>query len=312
MQAFSRFGKQVLRPAYGRRFAGILEGGAVVKLGALAAAGALGTAGYFAMKGPSVDIEAIKEEIRERLDNDNWDDGSYGPVLVRLAWHSSGTYCKNTKTGGSEGAAMRFPAEGGWDANAGLDHARAWCEPIKEKFPEISYSDLWILCGNTAIEEMGGPELPFKLGRKDKTKDSPPLTDGRLPDGDKFAAHVREIFYRQGFNDQEIVALIGGGHALGRCHPDRSGFSGPWSRAPTTFSGEFFRELFENTWTHKKWNGPPQYEDPTGDLMMLETDMVMVTDPEFRKYSEMYNKDYDLFAKDFAAAWTKLTQNGFC
>lgn len=312
MQAFSRFGKQVLRPVYGRRFTGVLEGGAVVKLGALAAAGVLGTAGYFAMSGPSVDIEAIKEDIRERLDNDDWDDGSYGPVLVRLAWHSSGTYCKNTKTGGSQGAAMRFAGEGSWGANAGLDHARAWCEPLKEKFPEISYSDLWVLCGNTAIEEMGGPELPFKLGRKDKAEDATPLPDGRLPDGDKFADHVREIFYRQGFNDQEIVALIGGGHALGRCHEDRSGFSGPWSRAPTTFSGEFFRELFENTWTHKEWNGPPQYEDPTGDLMMLETDMVMVTDPEFRKYSEMYNKDYDLFAKDFAAAWTKLTQNGFC
>jgi len=312
MNVFSRFGRRVLRPAYGRRFAGVLEGGAMVKAGALAGAAAVGAVGYLATRGPKVDIEAIKEEIRERLDDDDYDDGSFGPVLVRLAWHASGTYCKNTKTGGSNGAGMRFAPESNWDANAGLDVARDWCEPIKEKFPEISYADLWILCGNTAIEEMGGPELPFKLGRKDVGNDAPKLPDGRLPDGDKFADHVREIFYRQGFNDQEIVALIGGGHALGRCHPDRSGFSGPWSRAPTTFSGEFFRELFENKWTHKQWNGPPQYEDPTGDLMMLETDMVMVTDPEFRKWSEIYYKDYDRFAKDFAAAWTKLTQNGFC
>jgi len=309
---FSRFANRTLRPAYGRRFAGVLEGGAIVKLGALAGAAALGAAGWVAMSGPSVDIEAIKEEIRERIDNDDWDDGSYGPVLVRLAWHSSGTYCKNTKTGGSQGAAMRFSPESDYGANAGLDAARAWCEPIKEKFPEISYSDLWILCGNTAIEEMGGPELPIKLGRTDKTQDSAPLPDGRLPDGDKFADHVREVFGRQGFSDQEIVALIGGGHAIGRCHTDRSGFSGPWTRAPTTFSNELFRELFENTWTHKQWNGPPQYEDPTGDLMMLETDMVLLTDPEFRKWSEIYKNDYDRFAKDFAAAWTKLTQNGFC
>merc|ERR1719208_584286 len=123
---------------------------------------------------------------------------------------------------------------------------------------------------------------------------------------------LEKFFYRQGFNDQEIVALVGGGHAMGRCHTDRSGFDGPWTRAPTTFSNEYFRELLENTWTRKQWDGPPQYEDPTGDLMMLISDMVMKTDPEFRKWTEIYKNDYDRFEKDFVAAWVKLTQNGFC
>jgi hypothetical protein len=72
-----------------------------------------------------------------------------------------------------------------------------------------------------------------------------------------------------GFNDQEIVALSGA-HALGRCHTDRSGYWGPWTRAETTMSNEYYRELIENKWTPKKmhhgqkWTGPAQYEDPTG------------------------------------------------
>lgn len=302
---------RALRPIYGRRHlagetATLVKGGAVLG-GALLAT--MAGMGYFS--GPSVDYDAVRAEIASRLDDDNWDDGSWGPVLVRLAWHASGTYCVTEKNGGSNGATMRFSPECNFGANAGLDNARAFLEPVKEKFPEISYADLWILAGNTAFEEMGCPKLPFRGGRTDDADGTTCPPDGRLPDGDKGPQHVRDIFYRQGFNDQEIVALLGGGHALGRCHTDRSGFTGPWTRAPTTFSGEYFRELLENTWTPKQWNGPPQYEDPTGDLMMLETDLALVKDPEFRKWVEIYNKDYDLFAEDFAKAWTKLTENGF-
>lgn len=71
-------------------------------------------------------------------------DGSYGPVLVRLAWHCSGTYDKETNSGGSNGATMRFAPESNHGANAGLDAARAKLEPIKAKFPQITYSDLWV------------------------------------------------------------------------------------------------------------------------------------------------------------------------
>lgn len=70
-----------------------------------------------------------------------YDDGSAGPVLVRLAWHASGTYDQKTKTGGSQGAGMRYEAEGGDPANAGLQHARVFLEPIKAKHPWITYSE---------------------------------------------------------------------------------------------------------------------------------------------------------------------------
>jgi catalase (peroxidase I) len=65
-------------------------------------------------------------------------------------------------------------------------------------------------------------------------------------------------------------------HALGRCHTDRSGFTGPWTRAPTMFTNFYFQELLDNTWTQKKWGGPLQYEDPTGELMMLPSDVSSV------------------------------------
>jgi len=84
-------------------------------------------------------------------DEDGYDDGSIGPVLVRLAWHASGTYDVNTKTGGSDGATMRFTPEAVHGANAGLSEARKRLEPIKAKFAGLSYSDLWILSSYVAI-----------------------------------------------------------------------------------------------------------------------------------------------------------------
>jgi cytochrome c peroxidase len=113
-----------------------------------------------------------------------------------------------------------------------------------------------------------------------------------------------------GFNDQEIVALSGA-HALGRCHTDRSGYSGPWTFAPTTFSNGYFKALLEEKWVKKKWDGPLQYVDKkTGSLMMLPSDLALLSDRSFRKYVDMYAKDEQLFFKDFAAAFQKLEELG--
>merc|ERR1719223_2273715 len=102
---------------------------------------------------------------------------------------------------------------------------------------------------------MGGPKIPWKPGRSDAPSPDYCAPEGRLPDASKGPEHLRDIFYRQGFNDQEIVALSGA-HALGRYHTDRSGFDGPWTRAPTTFSNEYFRVLYEEEWVPRKWDGP--------------------------------------------------------
>lgn len=210
---------------------------------------------------------------------------------------------------------MRFSPEADHGANAGLHTARNRLEPLAKKYPGVSHADLYVYAGCIAIEEMGGPHIPFRPGRSEASAPSTPekdprfSPDGRLPDALKDQTHLRDLFYRMGFNDQEIVALSGA-HAVGRCHTTSSGFDGPWSRAPTTFSNEYFRELLENKWTVKKWKGPKQYEDPTGDLMMLETDLALIRDPTFRTYVEIYAKDQDRFFKDFKEAFLKLTELG--
>ena len=103
---------------------------------------------------------------------------------------------------------------------------------------------------------------------------------------------------------------------MGRCHTDRSGFWGPWSRAESTLSNEYFRLMFEEKWTEKKthkgkkWTGPTQFENKEGDLMMLATDLALVTDEKFKVWADKYYKDEDLWFKDFAKYYQMLNELG--
>jgi len=257
-----------------------------------------------------VNYEEIYKEITNILEADSkWDDGSLGPILVRLAWHASGTYDKAAGNGGSNKATMRFKDESQHGGNAGLGHARDFLEKIHQKYPGISYGDLWTLAGVVAIQQMGGPVIPWRPGRTDGTEgDQTP--DGRLPDGAKGIPHLRDIFYRQGFNDQEIVALSGA-HSLGRCHKDRSGFDGPWTPSPTVVTNDYYKQLLEKTWVERKWNGPRQFQDKeTRELMMLPTDMALLEEPGMKKWVQAYAQDEELWRKDFAAVLVKLFENG--
>ena len=113
--------------------------------------------------------------------------------MIRLAWHASGTYCASSKTGGSNGSTMRFAPENAWGANAGLKIARDFLEPIKAKYPNMSYADLWTLAGCVAVESMGGPSIPWRCGRTDS---SAPTTvpDGRLPAADSGSSKANGIY----------------------------------------------------------------------------------------------------------------------
>eukprot|EP00391_Amoebophrya_sp_Ameob2_P013131 CAMPEP_0178986840 /NCGR_PEP_ID=MMETSP0795-20121207/2927_1 /TAXON_ID=88552 /ORGANISM="Amoebophrya sp., Strain Ameob2" /LENGTH=380 /DNA_ID=CAMNT_0020677945 /DNA_START=310 /DNA_END=1452 /DNA_ORIENTATION=- len=265
----------------------------------------------------------VRRDVVALLDDERYIDEPVGPILVRLAWHSSGTWCTSEKKGGSDGATMRFTPEAAWGANAGLDKAREVVAPLLQKYPNASVSDMWIFCGTVAIEEMSGNKVKigFKEGRTDrpsakscpmwKTKTCP---DGRLPDADMgnmgaTAKHLRTIFHRQGFNDQEIVALSGA-HGLGRCHTTSSGYDGPWSFNPTMLTNEYYRLLKEEKWTLRKWSGPEQYQDATGELMMLPSDIALIIDPEFKKWVDIYHRDEERFYKDFGKACKKLFENG--
>lgn len=271
----------------------------------------------------AVDLEQVRGSITKIIEEDQGKRGDGTSLLgtfIRLAWHCSGSYSKEDNSGGSNGGRMRFDPEASWGANAGLGLAREALEPVKAKFPEISYADLYTLAGVVAVEEAGGPKIDFRLGREDADSGATSPPDGRLPDADKGSKvktiqHVRDIFYRMGFTDRDIVALMGA-HAMGRCHTDRSGYWGPWTFAETTFSNEYFRLLLEERWSPKAshngkpWTGPDQFEDSTGKLMMLPSDMAMILDPEFKKYVELYAKDEEAFFKDFAKAFSKLLELG--
>ena len=102
-----------------------------------------------------------------------------------------------------------------------------------------------------------------------------------------------------------------GAHAVGRTHKDRSGFEGPWTFSPISFSNQFYKLLLESDWKEKQWDGPKQYEDQeTKSLMMLPTDYALRTSERYRPYVEKYAENEDLFFEDFAKAFAKLIELG--
>ncbi len=210
-------------------------------------------------------FEELAQQLSKLSVAPGYDDGSYGPVFVRLAWHASGTYDQGSKTGGSDGATMRFAPEATDDANAGLDIPRKVLEKAKPDW--LSLADLWILASYVFIEESGGPAMRFEPGRTDfkdeqaAKKHIPP--NGRLPDAgisytdkQKVIGHIKDVFSKQmGFDDVETVALCAGGHAYGRCHKDRSGFNGPWQTRPTKFTNIYVKRLLKDKWAEVNSKG---------------------------------------------------------
>ncbi|KAF9592985.1 hypothetical protein IFM89_019562 [Coptis chinensis] len=146
-------------------------------------------------------VEKAKKKLRGFIAEKNC-----APLMLRIAWHSAGTFDVKTRTGGPFGT-MKNPAELAHGANNGLDIAVRLLEPIKEQFPILSYADFYQLAGVVAVEITGGPEVPFHPGREDKPVPPP---EGRLPDATKGSDHLRDVFVKQmGLSDQDIVALSG-------------------------------------------------------------------------------------------------------
>jgi L-ascorbate peroxidase len=155
------------------------------------------------------------------------DEKNCNPVLVRLAWHDSGTYDKNVKgdwpaAGGAVGS-IRFEPEIKHGANAGLAWAVETLEPVKQKFPDMSYSDIYQMASARAIELAGGPKIDMKYGRMDAASPAGCSKEGNLPDAEpgpegKYGGpggtastedttpqgHLRKVFYRMGLNDEEM------------------------------------------------------------------------------------------------------------
>jgi len=208
----------------------------------------------------SLDYTAIKKDLTTLLtqSQDWWpaDFGNYGPLFVRMAWHSAGTYRTGDGRGGTRAGMERFAPQNSWPDNANLDKARRLLWPIKQKYGnKISWADLMILAGNVGLESMGFKTFGFAGGRTDVWEpeqhvywgsEKKWLADERYSDGRKLenplaavqmgliyvnpegpngnpdpvasAKDIRETFGRMGMNDEETVALIAGGHTFGKTH----------------------------------------------------------------------------------------------
>lgn len=237
------------------------------------------------------------------------------PIMVRLGWHDAGTYNKSIEEWpqrGGANASLRFEAELKHAANAGLISALKLIQPIKDKYPDISYADLFQLASATAIEEAGGPEIPMKYGRVDVSSPEQCPEEGRLPDAGppSPADHLRDVFYRMGLNDKEIVALSGA-HTLGRSRPERSGWGKPETKYTKTGPGEPGGQ----SWTVKWLKFDNSYfkdikEKRDQDLLVLPTDAALFEDPSFKNYAEKYAEDPAAFFRDYAEAHAKLSNLG--
>lgn len=262
------------------------------------------------------------------------DFGNYGGLFIRMAWHSAGTYRTGDGRGGTREGKQRFAPQNSWPDNANLDKARRLLWPVKQKYGQkISWADLMILAGNVSLENMGFETLGYAGGREDTWEpqnnvywgsESEMLGDERYnedrelemplaavqmgliyvnpegPNGNPdpvLAAHdIRQTFGRMGMNDEETVALIAGGHTLGKTHgaasgenlgaaPEgaaveeqgmgwkssyktgkgedaiTSGLEVTWTNTPTQWGIGYFRSLFEHEWKlTKSPGGAHQFE----------------------------------------------------
>ena len=273
----------------------------------------------------TLDLEAVRQDLYALMtDSQGWwpaDYGHYGPLFIRMAWHSAGTYRIHDGRGGARSGTQRFAPLNSWPDNANLDKARRLLWSIKKKYGrKISWADLMILAGNCALESMGFKTFGFAGGREDvwepeediywgpetewlgderysgdRELDNPlgavqmgliyvnPEGPNANPDPLAAAHDIRETFRRMAMDDEETVALIAGGHTLGKCHgagdaacvgpePEAaaieeqglgwtskhasgrgadaitSGLEGAWTPNPTAWDNGFFDMLFGYEW----------------------------------------------------------------
>ena len=288
-----------------------------------------------------LDLDALKADLRALMtDSQDWwpaDYGHYGPLFIRMAWHSAGTYRVHDGRGGARGAQQRFEPLNSWPDNVSLDKARRLLWPLKQKYGNrISWADLMVLAGTVAMEDMGFKTYGFAGGREDDWEaditywgsetewlgDERHDEDGKLekplaavqmgliyvnpegpngkPDPMLSAQSIRQSFARMAMGDEEVVALIAGGHTFGKAHGAHkaedcleaepaaapieqqglgwknncgsgkgadtytSGLEGAWSVNPTAWTHQYLDNLFGYEWVQTK--------SPAGHIQWIPAD----------------------------------------
>lgn len=323
----------------------------------------------------------IRKVLTESQDWWPADFGHYGGLFIRMAWHSAGTYRTGDGRGGSRSGQQRFAPLNSWPDNANLDKARRLLWPIKQKYgKQISWADLMVLTGNVALEDMGFETFGFAGGREDtwepeidvywgaenkwlsdesrysgNRKLENPLAAVQMgliyvnpegpngnPDPMLAAEDIRQTFGRMGMNDEETVALIAGGHTLGKAHgagdasnvgPDpeaagieeqgfgwkstyksgkgadaiTSGLEVTWTATPTKWSHLFFFSLFENEWELTKSPSGGHQWVAKGEPKMMVPDAF---DSEKKHKPTMFTTDLSLrFDPGFEKISRKFYEN---
>jgi len=255
-------------------------------------------------------------------------DISCAPILVRLAWHDSGTYDKSNASkpwpnaGGAVGS-IRTDHEINAGPNAGLKKALTqYLEPIKQQVPGVSWADLIQLASATGIEAAGGPKIPMKYGRLDGIPtDLQPAPFG-LPDvclNQDPGAHLRFVFYKYGMDDKDIVALSGA-HTLGRAFADRSGTVKESSMNGTAYTKRGCPFLANSktvggrSWT-KEWTkfDNTYFTDMAkedADCIAFPTDRILMTDAAFKPHFDAFAKDQNAFFEAYKVSHKKLSELG--
>jgi catalase (peroxidase I) len=251
------------------------------------------------------------------------DDGdSYAPLFVRMAWQCANTFRQTDYMGGCNGARLRLEPQISWPANAALDSALELLQPVKDAFgADLTWADLIALAGTTALEVSSGCDgfaIPFTGGRSDATAGeglpTPDYLQFQLSGGaatDTVAA-LQNAQAMLGLSSREMVALMGGGHTLGRQHKARSGFlDGKFTTNPLSLDNEYFKNLVDLTWT-KVANTDAAHEEysattKAGEVLhVLKTDMLLVWSSAYKAVVEEYSLDNALFLSDFANVWVKV------
>jgi len=318
-----------------------------------------------------LDVAALKKDLNDLMtDSRGWwpaDWGHYGGLMIRMAWHSAGTYRVADGRGGAGAGNQRFAPLNSWPDNVNLDKARRLLWPVKKKYGnKISWADLIVLAGTVAYESMGLKSFGFAFGREDiwhPEKDAywgsekewlgstrydgenretlenplaavqmgliyvnPEGVDGR-PDPLRTARDVRVTFARMAMNDEETVALIAGGHTVGKCHGNgdagllgpnpeaagvedqglgwlnktkrgigrdtvTSGIEGAWTTHPTRWDNGYFRLLLGHEWESRKSPAGAWQWEPVD--IKEEDKPVDVEDPSIRHNPIMTDADMAL------------------